>query len=230
MQKRKNRWRLKLPKFRLIKRQEMWILTVQGWIIAIALIAALIIFAITHIHPFLAVTSPIKSAEILVVEGWLPDYALQQAVAEFKSGNYRQIITTGGTLEQGAYLTAYNSFADVAAATLKKFGLESEKVVAVPAPYVIKDRSYTSAAEFGRWLSKSNFQPKSINLFSWDAHTRRSWLLFKKVLAPQMKVGAIAAKTQDYNPKQWWRSSQGVRTVIDEAIAYIYAQFFNWKA
>ncbi|BAY12270.1 ElyC/SanA/YdcF family protein [Calothrix sp. NIES-2098] len=229
MQKIKNRQRLKLPKFRLIKRQEMWILTVQGWIIAIALFAALIIFTITHIHPFLAVTSPIQSAEILVVEGWLPDYALQEVVAEFKSGNYRQIITTGGTLEIGNYLTGYNTYADVAAATLKKLGMESEKVVAVPAPFVIKDRSYTSAVEFGRWLSNSHLQPKSINLFSWDAHTRRSWLLFQKVL-PQIKIGAIAAKTRDYNPKKWWSSSQGVRTVIDEAIAYTYAQFFNWKA
>ncbi|OUL33937.1 ElyC/SanA/YdcF family protein [Nostoc sp. 106C] len=230
MQKKQNRQRLKLPKIRLIKRQEMWLLTVQGWIIAIALMVALINFTITHIHPFLAVTSPIKSAELLVVEGWLPDYALQQALAEFKSGNYRQIITTGGTLEQGTYLTVYNSFADVAAATLKRLGLAPDKLVAVPAPYVIKDRSYTSAAEFSRWLSKSNLQPKSINLFSWDAHTRRSWLLFKKVLAPQIHVGVIAAKTQDYDPKKWWRYSQGVRTVIDEAIAYIYAQFFNWKA
>ncbi len=227
MQKRKNRQRLKLPKIRLIKRQEMWMLTVQGWIIAIALLTSLIIFTITHIHPFLAVTSPIKSADLLVVEGWLPDYALQQAVAEFKNGNYRQIITTGGTLEQGTYLTGYNSYADVAAATLKKLGLEPEKVVAVPAPYVMKDRSYTSAAEFGRWLSNSNLQPESINLISWDAHTRRSWLLFKKVLAPNIKVGAIATKSRDYDPNNWWRSSQGVRTVIDEAIAYIYAQFFN---
>lgn len=229
MQK-KNRQPLKLPKFRLIKRQEMWMLTVQGWIIAIALLTSLIIFTITHIHPFLAVTSPIPSADLLIVEGWLPDYALQQAVAEFKNGNYQQIITTGGTLEIGTYLTGYNSYADVAAATLKKLGMEPEKVVAVPAPYVIKDRSYTSAAEFGRWLSNANLQPQSINLISWDAHTHRSWLLFKKVLAPHIKVGAIAAKTQDYDPKKWWCSSQGVRTVIDEAIAYIYAQFFNWKA
>ncbi|MBW4562139.1 MAG: YdcF family protein [Mojavia pulchra JT2-VF2] len=227
----KNRQRLKLPKIRLIKRQQMWTLTVQGWMIAIASVVAVIIFAITHIHPFLAVNSPIKSAEVLVVEGWLPDDALQEALAEFKSGNYRQIVTTGGTLEQGSYLIEYNSFAEVSAATLKKLGLAPDKVIAVPAPFVIKDRSYASAAEFGRWLSNSNLKLEAINLLSWDAHTRRSWLLFKRVLAPHhIKVGAIAAKSQYYNSSQWWRYSQGVRTVIDEAIAYIYAQFINWKA
>ncbi|MCW5317443.1 YdcF family protein [Nostoc sp. KVJ3] len=226
----KNRRRQKLPKIKLIKRQEMWILTAQGWAIVIALIAYLIFFTITHIHSFLAVTSPIKSAEVLVVEGWLPDYAIIQALTEFKNGSYHLVITTGGSIEKGNYLSEYKNFAEVSAATFKKLGLESEKVVAVPTPTVIKDRSYASAVEFDRWLSNSNLKLQSINLFSLDVHTRRSWLLFKKLLSPTIKVGAIAAKTQDYDPNKWWDSSQGVRTILDEGIAYIYARFFNWKA
>ncbi|MBD2531566.1 YdcF family protein [Nostoc flagelliforme FACHB-838] len=226
----KNRQRQNFPKIKLIKRQEIWTLTAQGWAIAIALIVYLIFFAITHVHSFLAVTSPIKSAEVLIVEGWLPDYAVEEALAEFKIGSYRQIVTTGGSLGKGSHLTKYNNFAEVTAATLIKLGLEAEKVVAVPTPFVVKDRSYASAAEFYRWLSNSNLQIKSINLFSLDAHTRRSWLLFKKLLNPNIKVGVIAAQTQDYNPEKWWVSSAGVRTIIDEGIAYIYARFLNWKA
>ncbi|MBD2356122.1 YdcF family protein [Tolypothrix sp. FACHB-123] len=227
MQKRRNRRWLKLPKITLIKRQEIWTLTAQGWIIAIALIASWVIFIITHIHPFLAVTSPLKSAEFMVVEGWLPDYALQEAVTEFQNGNYRQIITTGSPLEVGNYLTEYHSFADVSAATLQKLGLPPDKVIAVPTPMVTKDRSYASVAEFKRWLSQANLQPASINLVSLDAHTRRSWLVFKRLLAPEIQVGAIATKTRNYEPQQWWRYSEGVRTVIYEAIAYIYALLFN---
>ncbi|MHC5729459.1 MAG: YdcF family protein [Nostoc sp.] len=226
----KNRRRQNFPKIKLIKRQEMWTLTAQGWAIAIALIAYLIFFAITHVHSFLAVTYPIKSAKVLVVEGWLPDYAIEEALTEFKNGSYRQIISTGGILGKGSYLTAYNNFAEVSAATFIKLGLEAEKVVAVPTPFVVKDRSYASAAEFHRWLSDSNLQIESINLFSLDVHTRRSWLIFKKLLNPDIKVGIIAAKTQDYDPEKWWDSSQGVRTILDEGIAYIYARFFNWKA
>ncbi|MEH2447609.1 MAG: ElyC/SanA/YdcF family protein [Nostoc sp.] len=225
----KNRRRQKFTKIKLIKRQEMWILTAQGWAIAIALIAYLIFFTITHVHSFLAVTSPMKSAEVLVVEGWLPDYAIEEALTEFKTGSYRLVITTGGTIEKGNYLSEYKNFAEVSAATFKKLGLESDKVVAVPTPTVIKDRSYASAAEFKRWLSNSNLQLQSINIFSLDVHTRRSWLLFKKLLTPNIKVGAIAAKTQDYDPNEWWGYSQGVRTIIDEGIAYIYARFLNWK-
>jgi len=30
----------------------------------------------------------------------------------------------------------------------------------------------------------------------------------------------------DYNPKQWWRYSDGVQEVTGESMAYIYAKFF----
>ncbi len=225
----KNHRRKKFPTIKLIKRQEMWTLTAQGWAIAIALIAYLMFFIITHLHSFLAVTSPIKSAEVLIVEGWLPDYAIEEALTEFKRGSYRQIITTGGTLGKGTYLTGYKNFADVSAATFIKLGLESEKVVSVPTPFVVKDRSYASAVEFHRWLSNSNLKIEAINIFSLDVHARRSWFLFKKILTPHIKVGVIAAETQDYDPSKWWGSSQGVREILDETIAYIYARFLSWK-
>ena len=225
----KNRRRKKFSRIKLIKRQEMWTITAQGWAIAIALIAYLMFFIITHLHSFLAVTSPIKSAEVLIVEGWLPDYAIEEALTEFKRGSYRQIITTGGTLGKGTYLTGYKNFADVSAATFIKLGLESEKVVSVPTPFVVKDRSYASAVEFHRWLSNSNLKIEAINIFSLDVHARRSWFLFKKILTPHIKVGVIAAETQDYDPSKWWGSSQGVREILDETIAYIYARFLSWK-
>ena len=30
---------------------------------------------------------------------------------------------------------------------------------------------------------------------------------------------------RDYDPRHWWKSSQGVRSVLDEMIAYGYARF-----
>ncbi|MBD0264402.1 MAG: YdcF family protein [Tolypothrix sp. Co-bin9] len=222
---RQNQQRLKI---RLIKRQEMWTLTAQGWVIAIALIASVIFFNISHLYPFLAVTSPIK-ADVLVVEGWVTDYGLEQAFTEFKSGSYRQIFTTGGPVEKGFYLAEYNNFAAIAAATLKKLGVQPEKVTVVPTPDVIKDRTHASAIALRQWLANSNLPINSMNLLTSDAHARRSWLIFQQVLAPKIKVGIIAAKPVNYNPNKWWTSSEGVRTVISETIAYIYALFVNWR-
>lgn len=223
----KNRQNQKIPRIRLLKRQEMWTLTAQGWVIAIALMISVIFFSITHLYPFLAVTSPIK-ADVLVVEGWLTDYAVEQAFTEFKNGSYRQIFTTGGPVERGFYLAEYKTFAGIAAATLKKLGVQPEKVTVVPTPDVIKDRTHASAIALRQWLAYSNLPIKSMNLLTSDAHARRSWLIFQQVLAPKIKVGVIAAKPASYNPNKWWTSSEGVRTVISETIAYIYALFVNW--
>ncbi len=219
----------KIQSIRLIQRQENWTFTAQGWGVVITFAATLTIFTVTHIHPFLSVTSPIK-ADILVVEGWLPDYALKQALTEYENGSYNKVVTTGGPLPTGYYLAEYKTFAELAAATLKALGLKKEKLVAVPAPEVIKDRTYASAVIFRQWLSNSNLNVQSINLYTFDVHTRRSWLIFKKVLAPTIKTGAIAAKTRDYQPDKWWVSSEGVRSVISEVIAYIYARFVNLRA
>ena len=223
--KRPNQQRLKI---RLLKRQEMWTLTAPGWVIAIALMISVMFFSITHLYPFLAVTSRIKT-DVLVVEGWVTDYAVKQAFTEFQNGSYRQIFTTGGPVERGFYLGEYNNFATIAAATLKKLGVQPEKVTVVPGSDVIKDRTHAYAIALRQWQAYSNSPIKSMNLLTSDAHARRSWLIFQQVLAPKIKVGIIAAKPASYNPNKWWTSSEGVRTVTSEIIAYIYALFVNWE-
>jgi len=224
---RKNHQSPKIPKIRLIKRQQVWRLTASGWVIAIALMISVMFFSITHLYPFLAVTSSVKT-DALVVEGWVTDYAVEQALTEFKSGSYQQIFTTGGPVEKGFYLVEYNNFAAIAGATLKKLGVQPEKLTVVPAPDVIKDRTHASAIALRQWLANSISPIKSMNLLTSDAHARRSWLIFQQVLAPKIKIGIIAAKPVNYNPNKWWTSSEGVRTVISETIAYIYALFVNW--
>jgi DUF218 domain len=217
-------------KVRLFKPREVWLPTFHGWLVALALIMSLMVGAILNVHPFLAPRIPLKSANLLVVEGWLPDYALEQAASEFNKGSYELIVSTGGALERGTYIANFHNFADVSAETLKKIGVPSDKVIAVSAPEVVRDRSFEAAATFAHWLEKSQLNVHSINLVSLGAHTRRSWYLYQKILKPKIKVGVIAAENRDYNADKWWASSSGVRDVIDEGIAYIYARYLNWKA
>ena len=40
-----------------------------------------------------------------------------------------------------------------------------------------------------------------------------------------MKVGIINIANPDYDPRYWWHYSDGVREVISESVAYIYAEF-----
>lgn len=215
-------------KISLIRRREAWTITRQGWIIVSIGLTISMLLIIKNIHPFLAVSSPIK-ADILVVEGWLPDYAIESAIAEFKTGKYRQLITTGLPLSKGYYLAEYKNYAELTAATCIALGFDRDKLVAVPAPNVIKHRTAASAIALREWLSASAIEVNSINLYSLGAHARRSWITFKQVLNPEVQVGIIAAENQDYNPQEWWKSSAGFRIVTGEIIAYIYARFVDWK-
>ena len=43
-----------------------------------------------------------------------------------------------------------------------------------------------------------------------------------------MLVGIIAVPNPDYDSKHWWRYSEGVKDVISEGAAYVYARFFFW--
>ncbi|MEG4054116.1 MULTISPECIES: YdcF family protein [unclassified Microcoleus] len=215
-------------RIRLIRRREIWAITREGWVIASAGLIILMLLIITNIHPFLAVNAPIK-ADILVVEGWLPDYAIKSAIAEFKKGEYRQLITTGVPLSKGYYLAEYKNYAELTAATCIALGFDKNQLVAVPAANVLKHRTAASAIALRDWFSTSGLKVNSINLYSFGPHARRSWIVFKEVLNPEIKVGIIAAEPQDYNSQEWWKSSEGFRTVIGEIIAYIYARFVDWK-
>ncbi|MCU0517823.1 MAG: YdcF family protein [Oscillatoria sp. Prado101] len=183
---------------------------------------------VNHIHSFLAVNSPIP-ADVLVVEGWLPDYAIKAAMTEFKSGSYRYLITTGVALPIGFYLAEYKTWAEVGAATLLALGFDRERLAAVPAHNALKDRTAAAAVALKEWLPTSDLQVSSINLYTMGAHARRSWFIFKEALAPDIKVGIIAAEPLDYDPRTWWQSSAGVKTVMFEAIGYVYARFGDWR-
>jgi len=214
---------------RLVHQQKKWTLTIQGRLVATVTLIALMWFMLTNIHPFLAANHPIK-ADILVVEGWLPDFAVKEAIAEFERGGYQKIVTTGTPLEKGFYLAQYDNFAELTAATLVELGFDQDKLVAVPAPEVVRNRTAASAIALRQWIGNSGLKIESINLYTYDVHARRSWLVFKQTLAPKVKVGVIAVRSISYEPRRWWISSAGVRTIISETIAYIYARFVDWRS
>jgi len=53
------------------------------------------VLVLKGVYPFLAITHRVD-ANTLVVEGWIHDYAIREAVEEFRRGSYHQILTTGG--------------------------------------------------------------------------------------------------------------------------------------
>lgn len=198
--------------------------TWRGWLLLTFLGIALLVSGMLTIHPFLAVNERIP-AVVLVVEGWVPDYVLEEAKAEFKRHGYRRLYVTGGPLERGGHLSEYKTHADLGAATLVRMGMGKDVVQAVPAPAVRKDRTYTSAVALKNRMHQHASDEASINVVAMGTHARRSRLLFQKAFGEGVRVGIIAVADRDYDPEYWWNSSQGVRVVVDELVAYIYAVF-----
>jgi uncharacterized SAM-binding protein YcdF (DUF218 family) len=208
----------------LLRRRLCLLPTLRGWLLLLIPSAALLILGFRNVNAFLAVNDPVP-AGVLVVEGWSPDYALETARLEVKRNPYYKLYVVGGPLEQGAPLSEYKTSAELGAAILLRMGMSNNTVQAVPAAYVRQDRTYAAAVALQSWLRQHSAIPKDMNLISVGAHARRSRLLFEKAFGSGTRVGIIAVEDRSYDPSHWWKSSQGVRAVVDEMIAYCYARF-----
>lgn len=179
-----------------------------------------------RVYPFLAVTHRVET-NVLVVEGWVHGYAIRAAVDEFRGGSYQRVFTTGGPIEgTGGYINDYNTAASVGADLLKKDGLPNESLQMVPSRVMDRDRTYGSAVALRNWFREQNMPVRSINVVTEDVHARRTRLLFARAFGDSVTIGIIAAPDPDYDPKHWWRYSQGVKDVATETIAYVYARLF----
>ena len=208
----------------LLRRRQCVVPTWRGWLVLIASCALLTVVLVRTAYPFLAVEDP-KPGGVLVVEGWASDRVMQTAVEEFRRNHYDKLYATGGPVELGGPLSEYKTYAELAAATLLKLGLNTNDVQAVPAASVRRDRTYNSAIFLKKWLREHNVAAAKVNLLTVGPHARRSRLMFEKALGEGAVVGVIAIPSEEYDPGHWWRSSAGVRTVIGEAMAYGYARF-----
>ena len=208
----------------LISLKPRWGLTVRGWLgilMAIALFFWLILF---RLEPFLAHSAPIK-ADILIVEGWIADDGLKGALQEFRRKPYQLLITAGSDFGRGEYLSEYQNFAQLSQATLIVLGLDPQKIQPVRTPQPERDRTLTSALEVKKWIENSDLHPQGVNVYTMDVHSRRTWLLYRRVLEPEIEVGVISHPPLTYDPQAWWTNSEGFRKVLGESLAYVYAKF-----
>jgi uncharacterized SAM-binding protein YcdF (DUF218 family) len=207
-------------------RRERWSLSWRGRLILALILLVVGVFCIKSAYPFLATTHRVN-ANALVVEGWIHDYAIRAAVKEFQTNEYQCVFATGGpVVGSGGYINDFHTSASVGADLLRKNGLASEKVQMVPSRVMDRDRTYGSAIALRDWFAKHSMPVRSVNVLTEDMHARRTRFLFEEALGKNVRVGIIAVPNPDYDARRWWHYSDGVREVIGESIAYIYARFF----
>src|SRR4030095_10981008 len=211
-------------------RKERWGLSWRGWLLVTSagLVAACLVFL--NVRPFLAVTHRVNT-NVLVVEGAMQRYAIRGGAEEIKNGSYERIFTPGGPENgSGGYTNDYNTSASVAAESLEKFGVPGDLVQMVPSRVFARERTYSSAVALRDWFRDHNLPIHSFNVLTEGSHARRTQLLYKEAFGKNATIGVIAVSNPDYDPKDWWHYSDGVREVIGESIAYIYAKFFFYRS
>ena len=182
----------------LVNCRERWSLSLRGWLLLVlALMGASLAFFL-QVYPFLAVTDRVPT-NILVVEGWIPQYAMRAAVAEFKSGAYQRVYTTGGPVDgSGQDASESQTAAYLGAARLKSAWLPEDVIQAVPSFPRGRDRTYSSAVALRDWLRNHDALAPSLNVVTVAAHARRTQLLYRKAFGDSVKIGVIAVPNEEF--------------------------------
>jgi len=210
----------------LLVRRYRWGLSGAAKFLLAAVVLAIGTTIVFGIYPFLAISHRVDT-DVLVVEGWVHPYAARAAAEELRSHSYRQIFTTGGpVVGNGGYVNDYQTAANVGADLLKKEGIAAASIQAVPSHVIGRDRTYSSAVALRDWLREHDLKVQAINILTEGPHARRTRLLFKKALGPDVNVGVISVPSPDFDARRWWLYSEGVEDVVDEVIGYLYAISF----
>lgn len=205
----------------------MWLPTIWGWFVLLILGFMICIFVIRNIYSFLSPNDPV-GARILVVEGWLAPDELDQAIQTYQKGGYQRIVTTGGPIVGWSELFVRTNYAQMAADYLAKHGLPIDRIVIMPTPASAQERTFLSAVVFRESAQKLGISFDKIDLVSSGAHARRSRLLYQMALGPKVRVGVLAARSKDYDPEAWWRSSSGVEAIFFQAIGLVWVKCCFW--
>jgi len=207
----------------ILVRRECWTLSRLGWLIVAAIAVTAVAAGQKIAYPFLAVTER-TLGEVFVVEGWIPADAIRDAAAEFRRGRYRHLVVVigesgadgnGAHWDKGAHVVQLLGQYDVPAARIKTLEYMTGD----------RDRTYRGALAVKSWLAAHVPDAKAIDVATSGTHARRSRLLYEKAFGRGISIGVISLPNGAYDPAHWWRSSEGVREVSFEAIAYLYARF-----
>ena len=116
--------------FFLINKRERWGLSIYGWIVIVIIIFLPIYLGLRNLYSILSPVHREKTG-ILVLEGFISDYVLEDAINEFTNNHYTLLITTGTPLEYGDLLERYHNTSRVAGMSLIKLGFDSTKLVMI---------------------------------------------------------------------------------------------------
>ena len=162
-----------------------------------------------YVHPFLAINTPVR-ADVMVVEGWVPDYVLAAAAREFAGGHYRHVFLSGLQNEPGKSRHGETSDADRAARYLAAHGIARPLITPCPAPDTWWNRTSHMARQVRDQMRAAGIHPEGVNVVTLGPHARQTLLAYRRLIDRRIPVGVISIPKNDYNPSRWWASRAGI--------------------
>ncbi len=219
----------------LLRRHQVWLPTPLGWLLLAVVAAGIGWLVAQRAYAWLALEQPARGpdgrgAKLLVVEGWLSPYELDDAARVFRAGRYEQIVTTGGPSDDWPESAVPTTFASRAADYLVRHGVPPERIVALAAPETRVDRTYVSAVQVREWNRRQPRPVVALDVFTGGTHARRSRRLYRMAFGPPVEIGARTARPRDVDPARWWASSAGAKNVVAESLAMSWTVCCFWPS
>jgi hypothetical protein len=211
-------------KLQLIQKKECYRLTWFGRLLTMLVVVVIFAFLLFRVPVWLSRSQPVNG-QILVLDGVMGEYAIEEAISLFQKSNYDRIVVTGGNFPADSYLIAYKSMAEYSYANFLALNFDSTKIYCLPSGKALSNRTYTSGTVLKHWIQEQNLPFTKIDVLSIGCHSARSKYLFQLALGDQYEVGVISIRNPSYNNSRWWETSQGARVVISETIGFLYAKF-----
>jgi hypothetical protein len=188
-----------------------------------AALIALVVWLL-FVHPFLAVDAPVV-ADTLVIEGWLPQYALDRAVAEIRRGMYDHVMVAGM-----AQSSARAPDSVWAGQYLEAAGIPPDRIVVIAAPEVRWNRTSSTARAVRDRLRELDVKPNGVNIVTLGPHARQSLLAYSRMLGPSIPMGVINIPKDDYDPAWWWASTAGIKKTTIHFAGWIRELLFGLRS
>ena len=205
------------------RRRSRWLIATLG--IVIAALIAFILLA----HPFLAVTKRVD-ADILVVEGWIPDYMLPPASQEFRGGKYSLFFVSGLLNDPAAKKKPMVPEPVRTAARLAELGVPPDAIVTSPAPFARWRRTAKMADAVREKIAALGLKPRGINIITAGPHARETWVAYQHAFGAEMPIGIISIPKNNYPADRWWLSRQGLIWVPKDFLAWLKEVIFGLRS
>lgn len=209
----------------LFRKRLVYVPTIWGSLLILLTVVFFSYLMLINTYSFLAFEKKARS-KILVVEGWIDEKCVANALELYKQNGYEYLIVTGVPITQWTYSSPFNNMADATAESIRRMHYKDTLYRVIVPSNILRDRTYSTAVALKMKLEEWQLPYQDFDVYTVGAHARRSYLVYKKAFQDGRHIGLIADTDASFDPEKWYATSRGFRIVLSELISYIYAFAF----